>query len=289
MGDLDKLSRDDWPGFVAFWGQFGAALKEGLYDAHEHREDLFKVCRFYSTHDNGDKLVSMSDYVERMKDDQKDIYYISGEDIQSLKNSPQIEGFKARGIEVLFFTDTIDDFWLQQVSDFQGHNFKSVTKGDIDLDNLSGDKSASTDNDADDASSSSSNDENENKSNSTPTNLNYVRLIDKLKDILKDEVEDVRISKRLTDSPVCLVASENSADMHMEQVLKIHQNYAGQSKPVLEINDKHPLIEKLADHTELESAAHLLLDQAKIIQGQNLKDPAGFAKRMSDFMLKGLG
>ncbi|MGB0720536.1 MAG: molecular chaperone HtpG, partial [Bdellovibrionales bacterium] len=133
LSDLDKLSRDDAPAFVTFWGQFGAAVKEGLYDAAEHRDAIFKICRFYSTHNNGESFTSLADYVERMGEDQKEIYYISGENLEALKNSPQIEGFKSRGIEVLFFTDTIDDFWLQSVSDFDGKPFKSVTKGDIDL------------------------------------------------------------------------------------------------------------------------------------------------------------
>ena len=265
LSDLDKLSRDDEPGFLTFWGQFGPALKEGLYDAIEHREAIFKVCRFFSTHDDGETLVSLADYVDRMKPDQGEIYYITGENAETLKNSPQIEGFKARGIEVLFMTDTVDDFWLQQVEEFEGKKFKSVTKGDIDL----GDDKA------------------EEKEVSEET----TKLTERLKDILKDEVEDVRVSSRLTDSPVCLVASEMGADMHMERVLKVQQNYAGGTKPVLEINEAHALIQKLvglSNNETFEDAAQLLLDQAKIIQGEPLKDPASFAKRMSDFMVNGL-
>lgn len=268
LSDLDKLSRNDSPGFIAFWGQFGAAIKEGLYDAPEHRAAIFKIARFYSTHEDGEKFVSLADYVERMGEDQKDIYYISGENIDALKNSPQIEGFKARGIEVLFFTDTVDDFWLQQVPDFDGKAFKSVTKGDINL----GDK-----------------DESEDKAEPSD---NSSKLTERLQSVLAEDVEAVRISKRLTDSPVCLVASDSGVDMHMERVLKIHQNYQGDSKPVLEINEGHALIKKLAgldDGARFNDAAQLLLDQARIIQGQPLKDPAGFARRMSDFMTQGLG
>ncbi|HBR70037.1 MAG TPA: molecular chaperone HtpG, partial [Rhodospirillaceae bacterium] len=202
LGDLEKLSRDDPPGFITFWGQFGAALKEGLYDAAEHRPDLFKVCRFFSTHENGEKHVSLDDYVSRMKPDQKDIYYISGESLDMLRNAPQIEGFKSRGLEVLFFTDTIDDFWLQQVHDYQGKKFKSVTKGDIEL---------------------SAPEEKDKKKDSVPAE--HERLIKELKIHLGDEINDIRISRRLTDSPVCLVAPEGGVDMHMERVLKIHQKY----------------------------------------------------------------
>lgn len=267
LSDLDKLSRDDPPAFITFWGQFGAAIKEGLYDAQEHREGIFKICRFYSTQDNGDKLVSLDDYIGRMKEDQKEIYYISGENVESLKTSPQIEGFRARGIEVLFFTDTIDDFWLQQAPEYQGKAFKSVTKGDIDLG------------------------EDKDKPEEKPTESS-AKLAQRLKEVLQNDVEDVRPSKRLTDSPVCLVAPESGVDMHMERVLKIHQKYAGETKPVLEINMKHALIKKLEsfkNDEQFSDAAKLLLDQARIIQGEPVKDAAGFARRMSAFMEKGMG
>ncbi len=273
LSDFDKLSRDDPPAFFTFWGQFGPAIKEGLYDAAEHREALFKICRFFSTHAD-DKFVSLEDYVSRMKEGQKDIYYISGENLDMLKNSPQIEGFKSRGLEVLFFTDTIDDFWLQQVQDYQGKTFKSVTKGDIDLTE-------------DTTTTSAEKDTNDSSCN---------KLIEELKTLLSDDIEDVRISKRLTDSPVCLIAPDSGVDMHMERVLKVHQKYQGSSKPVLEINTGHALIKKLAKLAEKEpanddmkEAGLLLLDQARIIQGQPLSNPAAFAQRMASFMERGLG
>ena len=267
LSDLDKLSRDDHHGFITFWGQFGAAIKEGLYDAAEHREGIFKICRFYSTHDNGEKFTSLDEYVERMNDDQKEIYYISGENLESLKNSPQIEGFKAKGIEVLFFTDTIDDFWLQNATEYQDKPFKSVTKGDIDLgDNKDEDNDAASE--------------------------DHKELLANLKTLLEDDISDVKVSTRLTDSPVCLVAPEDGVDMHMERVLKIHQKYTGSSKPVLEINAKHSLIKKIetldAKSDAFKDAATLLFDQAKIIQGEPVKDPASFARRMASFIEKGL-
>ena len=273
LGDLDKLSRNDEPAFMTFWGQFGPAIKEGLYDADQHRENIFKICRFASTHGESEKFTSLAEYVERMGEDQNDIYYITGESVEAVKNSPQIEGFKARGIEVLLLVDTIDDFWLQQVSDYQGKTFKSVTKGDIDLPDAPSDEPADT-----------------------PEELErFETLRTKLKDILSDDVDDVRLSKRLTDSPVCLVAPEHGMDMHMEKVLKINQKYEGFTKPVLEINSKHGLIEKLelmaandAPGDEFGDAAHLLLDQARILQGESVKDPSNFARRMNAFLQKGL-
>jgi len=260
LGDLQKLSREDEPGFLTFWGQFGTALKEGLYDAHSHRDDIFKICRFFSTHENGDKLTSLDDYIERMDDDQKEIYYISGENLESLKNSPQLEGFREKNIEVLFFTDTIDEFWLQQVPDFKEKIFKSVTKGDINL------------SDSDEG---------------TPQNEDIKPLLEKMKEVLKEQVEDVRVSNRLTDSPVCLIAPEGGMDMNMERVLKINQKYQGNTKPVLEINASHSLIQKmqgLNDEDKVQNAALLLLDQAMIIQGEAIKDPSAFARRMSEFL-----
>ncbi len=268
LSDLDKLSRDDWPGFITFWGQFGAALKEGLYDAIEHRDAIFKICRFYSTHEEGEKFVSLEQYIERMDEDQKDIYYISGENLESLKNSPQIEGFKAKGIEVMFFTDTIDDFWLQNATEYKGKTFKSVTKGDIDLGNKKDEKETAKEAEE------------------------HKDLLENLQKLLDEDVSEVRISSRLTDSPVCLVAPDGGVDMHMERVLKIHQKYAGDSKPVLEINMGHGLIQKLETlkpkSDAFKDAASLLFDQAKIIQGEPVKDPAGFARRMASFMEKGL-
>lgn len=268
LSDLDKLSRDDWHGCITFWGQFGPAVKEGLYDAAEHREAIFKICRFYSTHTNGEKFTSLDEYIERMGEDQKEIYYISGENLEALKNSPQIEGFKDKGIEVLFFTDTIDDFWLQNATDYKGKTFKSVTKGDIDL----GDKK-------DEAETAKETEEHKN-------------LLESLQKLLEEDITEVRISSRLTDSPVCLVAPEDGVDMHMERVLKIHQKYAGDSKPVMEINADHALVKKIetldAKSDAFKDAAYLLFDQAKIVQGEPVKNPAEFARRMAAFMEKSL-
>ncbi|HEY8192193.1 MAG TPA: molecular chaperone HtpG, partial [Alphaproteobacteria bacterium] len=255
LGDLDKLSRDDADAFATFWGQFGSVLKEGLYDAYEHRDDIFRITRFYSTH-KPDELTSLDNYVSRMKDGQDAIYYISGENIETLKNSPQIEGFKARGLEVLFFTDTIDDFWLQSVPEFGGKPFKSVTKGNIDLT-----KFASTNGDA-------------RQDTEKPTTEISERLMTIIRKELEDEIGDVRVTNRLTDSPVCLVAAEHEIDLRMERVLRIHQKFEAPAKRVLEINPGHALIRRLsaladanADKKTMGDAAHLLLDQARIIQG----------------------
>ena len=278
LGDLDKLSRDDAVAFNAFWHQFGAVVKEGLYDAVEHREDIFKICRFFSTN-SASELTSLSDYIDRMKEGQDSIYYITGENVDAMRNSPQIEGLKKRGLEVLFFQDTIDDFWLPVVMDYKGKKFVSVTKGAIDLSKFESENKA---------------EEGEKQTEQTEKDAR-IGLISYLSTRLSDRVSAVRISDRLTESPVCLVAGDNDVDLHMGRVLKIHQKYEAPSKPVLEINPSHPLIatlDKLAetnkDAAPLADAAELLYDQALIIQGEPVKDPSAFARRMAEFLSKGL-
>ncbi len=277
LGDLYKQSQDDEPAFLSIWGQFGSVLKEGLYDAVEHRDDLFKIARFYSSTQH-DKPTTLEDYISRMKPEQSQIYYITGENVETLRKSPHLEGFFARGIEVLLLKDTIDEFWLSTVPEFKGKKFTSITKGAVDLSayEVQQDAQKNTPEVA------------ENKSGMDS-------LIAYLQDRLKEDISAVRISDRLTDSPVCLVASDRDADLHMQRVLKLQQQYQQQHKHVLEVNAKHPLIARLAVMAEtsagvdsLADAADLLLDQARIIQGEPLADPAGFAKRMAAFMQRGL-
>jgi len=276
LSEIDKLSRDDAEAFASLSLQFGSVLKEGLYDAIEHRDAIFKVCRFSSTHDDVTQT-SLADYVERMKEEQDKIYYISGDNAQTLRNSPQLEGFQSRGIEVLLMTDTVDEFWLQQITEFDGKKFQSITKGNVELDKFESDKVEG--------------DEKEDEAENT--DLNALQLF--LQTELSEQISFARVSKRLTESPVCLVADEGGVDMHMEKVLKLQQKYEPNSKPVLEINASHPLINKMAEMIEsktdeelLKDSALMLMDQALIIQGDSLPDPAAFAKRMARFMEKGL-
>ncbi len=280
LREVEKLSHQDEAAFAALWQQFGMVIKEGLYDALEHREDIFKICRFATTQDEV-VPTSLDDYVEHMTEGQDKIYYMSGESADSLRLSPQLEGFVARGIEVLLMTDSVDNFWLQQIKDYKGKKFQSVTQGHIDLTKFdekepedTSDKKAEED---------------------TPEEKDMTYLMAFLQTQLSDQIAQVRLSRRLTESPVCLVAHDSGVDMHMEKVLKIQQKYEPTTKPILEINKKHPLIEQLADMANddleqdvLKDAAKMLMDQALIIQGEPLPDPAGFAKRMASFMKKGL-
>lgn len=280
LGDFDKLSRDDAPAFNAAWRQLGSVIKEGLYDAPEHREDLFKIVRFSSTRSENE-LTSLDDYISRMKEGQDHIFYISGENIETLRNSPQLEGFRKRGLEVLLMVDTIDEFWVPVVVDYKGKTFASATKGAVDLAKFTSLENEPGKNDA-------TPEEHANKEA-------YDTLLAYLKDRFQDTVSDVRLSQRLTDSPVCLIASEKDIDLHMGRVLKIHQQYEAQVKPILEINPDHRLISRLSDLAAVSSesdsladASDLLLDQARIIQGEPVKDLAGFARRMAEFMQRGL-
>ena len=273
LGELQKQAESEPEKFEQFWALFGPVVKEGLYDAHQYRDLLTKVARFYST--SGAAMTSLEDYVSRMKDGQEYIYYIAGPDLDGLRNSPQLEAFRARGIEVLLMTDTIDEFWVPMQSDYKGKKLKSVTRGSAELsgikplDGAAGDETVRTDATA--------------------------ALIARLKDILGGEIKDVCLSERLVDSPVCLVAPEGEVDIHMQRLLKKNQGYEGTGRHVLEINGRHPVIARLqvlaandAGGEVLKDAAFLLLDQARIIEGEPLKNPAEFARRMSRVMEKGL-
>ena len=260
--------------FADVWAQFGAVIKEGLYDAHEYRDQLNEVVRFRST--RGDDLVSLQDYIDNMKDGQEHIYYITAADAEAAKNSPQLEGFKAKGVEVLFMTDTIDEFWIQMANDFSGKSFKSVTRGGAELSKIKGGEEKP-----------------DNAAETSETTTAIQPLLDKLKTVLQDQVKDVTLSERLTESPVCLVADESGADMHIERVLKKSQGYDELTKRILEVNENHPVIKRLNamianDDAAIEDAAWLLLDQARIIEGEPLPDPASFARRMAKMMEKGL-
>ncbi len=273
LNELEALSRNNAEKFLTFWQQFGAVIKEGLYDAPDHREALLKICRFHSTSCETE-TVSLKDYVSRMKEDQNEIYYISGENIDTLKNSPQLEGFKARGLEVLLFKDTIDDFWLQSVLDYDQKNFTSVTKGSIDLNSFD----------------TTGKGEDKKKKSAPKTSKKVAELVSLIKETLADDVSDVTISTRLTSSPSCLIAAENEVDLKMERILKTQQQYDTSAKRILEINGDHSLIKKLAESTandHVKDAAYLLLDQAKISLGEPVSNPTEFAKRLNYFIENG--
>ncbi len=280
LGELKKKADKKADEYAEFWGNFGPVLKEGLYEDYENRDRLLEICRFRST--KSDELISLSDYVERMKDGQNDIYYITGEDQNKITKSPQLEGFAAKDIEVLLLSDAIDDFWLQSVNQFKDKPFKSVTRAGSDLDAMDK-KDDDTDKDDDDKKSG---------------DAGIDALVARLKVALGDKVKDVRSSSRLTDSAVCLVSDDGDMDIHMERIMKQHRQFAdGPATPrILEINPKHALIVKLSKsalasseaNPAIDEAAHLLFDQARIMEGETPADPMAFARRVSAMMERGL-
>ena len=276
FSELKKKATKKPEEYELFWNNFGAVLKEGLYEDHENRETLLELSRFHTTSSNA--ITSLHDYNERMNEGQKEIFYITGDDGEMLKGSPQIEGFKARGIEVLLLTDPVDEFWLSMVGKYNDKPFKSVTSGDIDLQTIKRGDGAKKE-----------------KKEKAANDAQTAKLILSFKQALGDAVKDVRTSDRLTDSAVCLVAGEGDMDLHLARMLKQqgHMDVKDSSR-ILEINPAHDLIKKLATNADdlskkedLNNMAYLLLDQARIIEGESISDPSAFSQRLNDALIKG--
>ena len=275
LAELARKAEKEPAEYAKFWDAFGAVVKEGLYEDAEHRDEILKIARFRST--AGDGLASLADYLGRMRPGQEAIYTIAGGELAGLRKSPQLEGFAARGIEVLLLTDPVDEFWVAMVGAYEDKPFHSVTRGAADLGKVAPlDAAKAADKPAADGKTDA--------------------LVALLKLTLKDEVKDVRTSERLTDSPVCLIADEGDPDIHLERLLNAHGHAERRTKRILEINPGHALIRGLAETVAangagaaLDDAAYLLLDQARILEGEALPDPAAFSRRLAAVMAKGLG
>jgi molecular chaperone HtpG len=277
LGELKKKAKKP-EDYTSFWSNFGSVMKEGLYEDFENRDVLLELARFHST--NGDEIISLADYLERMKEGQDTIYYINGEDLEQARRSPQLEGFRAKGIEVLLLTDPIDEFWMPSIGAYKEKQFKSATRGGTDLD-----KFKSDDKDAD------------KKDKDKADKPALEALLASFKESLGNQVKDVRASGRLTDSAVCLVADEGDVDIRTEQFMKRHaQMQGGGATPrILEVNPTHPLIKRLgalatsdAPNDSLSDVAFLLFDQARIMEGESVADATEFARRMAIMMERGL-
>jgi molecular chaperone HtpG len=273
LDELSRKAKED--GYEKFWSDFGPVLKEGLYEDQENREKLLEIARFRTTHDAD--WTTLEAYLGRMKEGQDEIYYITGESVAALRTSPQLEVARAKGVEVLLFEDAVDEFWLPEMGPYQGKTFKSLTKSDVDLSKIKGETT-------------------EPEPEMAPEEQAKLdKLVAKLKLTLTEQVQDVRVSKRLRESAVCLVAPDQGMDLRLERLLKHHESFAGASKPILEVNPDHELIKKLetmldaaAQESELDDMAYLLLDQARIIEGEPVPDPGAFSRRMSRYLAKGL-
>ncbi len=263
LSELQKLSEGNQEKYIEFIEQYNRPLKEGLYSDFTNREALLELIRFKSTEVEG--YTSLASYKERMKDDQKSIYYITGENEDTLRNSPLIEGYKKKGIEVLIMSDEIDEIVIPSIGTYKETELKSVNKSGT----------------ADDFKSDTDEE----------TEKKVEPLIKKIKDALGDKVKDVVVSKRLSDSPSCIVADENDPTVQMQQMLKSMGQDAPEAAPILEVNPTHEIVEKLESVTDkdfINDVSFLLLEQAMLMEGAELKKPAEFVKRLNRVLTKAL-
>ncbi|HKY94873.1 MAG TPA: molecular chaperone HtpG, partial [Kiloniellales bacterium] len=255
LADLGKAAEEDKEGFETFWDAFGPVLKEGLYEDAGSREALLGLVRLRST--KADGWTTLADYVARMQPGQEAIYTATGENLERLKQSPHLEGFRARGLEVLLLTDPVDEFWLPAVAEYQGKAFRSVTKGQADLERFASESKGGEAKSAEDA-------------------PDLGRLLAFLKLTLAKAVKDVRSSTRLADSPVCLVAAEGDLDLNLERLLHAHGQIEKQSPRILEVNPRHKVIHALSQRLQqgqgeaVEDVAWLLFEEARLVEGENL-------------------
>ena len=272
LGKLSDMAASEPAGFAAFWDQFGPVLKEGVHSDYENKDKLVELLRFQSTlSDTKDDLVSLKQYVGRMREGQKHIYYISGESREIVEKSPHLEVFRDKSIEVLYFLDPIDEWLVNDLYNYDGKQLRSVAKGDLDLGDLGADDEKQKD-----------------KVEST-----YKKLAERIKNILSDTVKDVRVTVRLKDSPCCLVSDEHDLGPFMEKMMKAMGQDVPESKPILEINGFHPIVENLQAVYDkdpksplLDEWVKLLYDQALITGGGLPKDVTGYAKRVNELLLK---
>ena len=268
LGLLEDMARKDPEKYQKFWKEFGQVMKEGPVEDIANREQILKLLRFSSTHeDSEEQNVSLDDYISRMKAGQDKIYYITADNFNAAKNSPHLEIFRKKGIEVLLMYDRVDEWLMGHVFEYDGKKFQSVAKGDLDLGDIAGD---------------------EDKDKKKKASKTGKKLVKRIKKALGDRVSDVKISERLTESPSCIVLSEHEMAMYMQHLLKqAGQNIPG-SKPVLEINPDHPILKRMEHEKDDERFGEwsaLLLDQAILAEGGHLEDPASFVHRMNEIML----
>lgn len=269
LGLLEDIAENRAEDYAKFWGEFGKVVKEGVGEDFSNKERIAGLVRFATTHADTDaQVVSLKDYIARMKDGQDKIYYVTADTFAGAKNSPHLEIFRKKGIEVLLLSDRVDEYFVSGLTEFDGKSLQSVAKGGLDLGKLE--------------------DEAEKEAQEKKAS-DFKELLDKVKETLGDKVKEVRVTHRLTDSPACLVADENAMSGHLERMLKSVGQVGGGSKPILEINPDHVLVAKLKDEAGSERFAdwsNLLLDQATLAEGGTLDDPAGFVKRMNKLIIE---
>ncbi|WP_347258385.1 molecular chaperone HtpG [Methylocaldum sp.] len=267
LGLLEDVARNEREKYQAFWKEFGQVIKEGPIEDFKNRDRIAKLLRFASSHNDSDvQNVSLEDYVGRMKEGQDKIYYITAENYAAAKNSPHLEIFRRKGLEVLLLHDRVDDWLVSYLTDFEGKHLQSVAKGDLDLGTL-----------ADEA----------DKKHTEEASKAFQPVIDKIKQTLGDKISDVKISARLTDSPACLVSETYGLSRTMERIMKSAGQDVPASKPIFEINPDHPLVTRLkdeADESRFADLTHILYDQAVLSEGGQLDDTAAFVRRLNGLL-----
>jgi molecular chaperone HtpG len=266
---LEKLAKNEPEQYKGFWKNFGQVMKEGPAEDFANKEKIAGLLRFSSTHDaSGEQSVSLAEYLARAKEGQDKIYFLSGESYAQVKNSPHLEVFRKKGIEVLLLTDRIDEWLMSYLTDFDGKGFVDVARGDLDLGKL---------------------DSEEDKKAQEEVAKDKEGLVERLKAALGDAVSEVRVSHRLTDSPAILAIGEQDLGLQMRQILEASGQKVPDSKPIFEFNPAHPLIEKL-DHEQSEDRfadlSHILFDQAALAAGDSLKDPAAYVRRLNKLLVE---
>ena len=266
---LDKLAKEKPEEYRNFWKTFGQVLKEGPAEDFANKEKIAALLRFASTHDtSGEQSVALADYLGRMQEGQDKIYYLTGESWAQVKNSPHLEVFRKKGIEVLLLTDRIDEWLMSYLTEFDGKAFVDVARGDLDLGKL---------------------DSEEDKKAQEEVAKAKEGLVERLKGALGEQVAEVRVSHRLTDSPAILAIGEQDLGLQMRQILEASGQKVPESKPIFEINPQHPLIEKLdaePDEERFAELSHILFDQAALAAGDSLKDPAAYVQRLNKLLVE---
>ena len=268
LNEINTIAKKDNAKFLDFWKNFGAVIKEGLYEFNDHHEKILNLLRFENSLDK--ESISLDSYVEKMAKDQKEIYYFANTDKEHIKNSPQLEVFLDKKIPVLFMTDAVDEFWLQNIGKYKELEFKSITKGKVDLSKV-GEKQSKE----------------KKESKKIDNKINDLAAL--LKNELKDKISDVTVSDRLTKSPVLLVAEESGMDINMEKLMKMHNQKTPDSKKILEINAEHPMIIKISDNLNVfdhKKISQIILDQANILDGNVLSNPSGYMESLTELFIK---
>ena len=269
LNEINTIAKKDNAKFLDFWKNFGAVIKEGLYEFNDHHDKILNLLRFENSLNK--ESISLDSYVEKMAKDQKEIYYFANTDKEHIKNSPQLEVFLDKKIPVLFMTDAVDEFWLQNIGKYKEFEFKSITKGKVDLSKV-GEKQSK---------------EKSKDSKKIDNKINDLAAL--LKNELKDKISDVTVSDRLTKSPVLLVAEESGMDINMEKLMKMHNQKTPDSKKILEINAEHPMIIKISDNLNVfdhKKISQIILDQANILDGNVLSNPSGYMESLTELFIK---